>query len=72
MDFSTVLFSLTNELCWNNKIGALISTVLSVFGLNVSLLGFDRKRAHWYDEINQQRERHSISQNRVVKWENKN
>ena len=32
--------------------------VLSVFGFNRSLFGFDRKKArHWYDEINQQRER---------------
>ena len=32
--------------------------VLSVFGFNRSLFGFDKKKArHWYDEINQQRER---------------
>jgi hypothetical protein len=32
--------------------------VLSVFGFNRSLLGFDRKKTyHWWDEIYQQRER---------------
>jgi hypothetical protein len=32
--------------------------VLSVFGFNRTLFGFDRKKAHhWYDEIYQQRER---------------
>lgn len=33
-------------------------TVLSVFGFNRSLYGFDKKKAyHWWDEIYQQRER---------------
>jgi hypothetical protein len=32
--------------------------VLSVFGFNRSLFGFDRKKSfHWWDELNRQRER---------------
>ena len=32
--------------------------VLSVFGFNRSLFGFDKKKAyHWWDEMYQQRER---------------
>jgi DNA polymerase elongation subunit (family B) len=31
--------------------------VLSIFGFNRSLFGFDRKKQHWWNEIYQQRER---------------
>ena len=31
--------------------------VLSIFGFNRSLLGFDKKKQHWWDEIYHQRER---------------
>ena len=31
--------------------------VLSIFGFNRSLLGFDKKKQHWWDEIYRQRER---------------
>jgi hypothetical protein len=31
--------------------------VLSVFGFNRSMLGFDKKFNHWLDELYQQRER---------------
>ena len=31
--------------------------VLSIFGFNRSLFGFDRKKQRWWDEIYQQRER---------------
>lgn len=32
-------------------------SVLSVFGFSRSLFGFDKKFKHWWDELNQQRER---------------
>jgi hypothetical protein len=31
--------------------------VLSIFGFNRSLFGFDKKMQHWWDEIYHQRER---------------
>jgi DNA polymerase elongation subunit (family B) len=31
--------------------------VLSIFGFNRTMLGFDKKFEHWYDELYQQRER---------------
>ena len=31
--------------------------VLSIFGFNRSLFGFDKKKQHWWDEIYHQRER---------------
>ena len=47
--------------------------VLSVFGFNRSLFGFDKmKNYHWWNEIYQQHEKDiQISKNRIVKWESR-
>jgi DNA polymerase elongation subunit (family B) len=41
--------------------------VLAVFGFNRSMLGFDKKFKHWFDELYQQRERYRISQYGVIR-----
>jgi hypothetical protein len=35
--------------------------VLSVFGFNRSLFGFDKKKPHWWDELNNQREKDIVT-----------